>query len=79
MLNNVMFIFKLPANLENHSFTQLYCFSALPLSCIPFILREADKHVSFHGYYQTLPKTTLGFSPNTKHQTKNVLKNQLKM
>lgn len=35
MLNNVMFIFKLPANLENHSFTQVYRFSALPLSCIP--------------------------------------------
>lgn len=70
MLNNVMFIFKLPAKLENHSFTQLYRFSALPLSYIPFILCEADKHVSFHRYYQILPKNTPGFSPNTKHQTK---------
>lgn len=37
MLNDVMFIFKLPANLEDQSFTQLYGFTALPLSCFPFI------------------------------------------
>lgn len=46
MLNHILLIFKLPTNLENHLFTELYCYSALPLLLHPIYLMQRLINIS---------------------------------